>query len=71
MGEAAEHRRPSLSVEDLTRWEDNGALWRALEVTDQRAVVELCTCYGEPVDVVRGEDPELIAYVRAHRDDGQ
>jgi hypothetical protein len=59
-------KRPSLSVEDLKRWEDNGATWRAIEITDQRAVVELCTCYGEPVDRLEGDAPELIEFVRAH-----
>jgi hypothetical protein len=58
--------RPSLNVEDLKRWEDNGATWRAIEVTDQRAVVELCTCYGEPVDQLEGDGCELIEFVRAH-----
>jgi hypothetical protein len=66
----AEPARPTVTVEDLERWEDNGATWRALEVTDERAVVELCTCYGEPVDVLRGEGRELVEYVRAHRDSG-
>ena len=61
--------RPSLTLEDLTRWEENGATWRALEITDEGAVVELRTCYGETVDVLRGDAPELIAFVRAHRDD--
>lgn len=58
-------RRP-VTVEDLERWEDHGATWRALEVTDQRAVIELCTCYGEAVDTVQSEAPELIAFVREH-----
>ena len=58
-------RRP-VTVEDLERWEDHGATWRALEVTEQRAVIELCTCYGEAVDTVQSEAPELIAFVREH-----
>ncbi|MGB0094393.1 MAG: hypothetical protein WBP81_17915 [Solirubrobacteraceae bacterium] len=58
-------RRP-VTVEDLERWEDHGATWRALEVTDQGAVIELCTCYGEAVDTVQSEAPELIAFVREH-----
>jgi hypothetical protein len=65
----ADSARPSVTVEDLERWEDNGATWRALEVSDERAVVELCTCYGEPVDMARSEDPAVIRWVRAHRDD--
>ena len=58
-------RRP-VTVEDLERWEDHGATWRALEVTEQRAVIELCTCYGEAVDTVQSGAPELIAFVREH-----
>ena len=65
----AERVRPSVTVEDLVRWEEHGATWRAVEVTDDSAVVELCTCYGEPVDMVRGDAPELVAFVRAHRAD--
>jgi hypothetical protein len=60
--------RPPFTVADLIRWEDHGATWRALEVTDESAVVELCTCYGEPVDTVQGDAPELIEFVRAHRE---
>jgi hypothetical protein len=56
--------RPSVTVETLTNWEDHGAIWRTVAITDQRAVVELCTCYGEPVDLVESLDPEVIAFVR-------
>ncbi len=59
--------RPTLTLGDLARWEDNGATWRALEIGEEHAVVELCTCYGEPVDVVRGDAPELVAFVRERR----
>jgi hypothetical protein len=61
--------RPAITVEDLERWTDNGAQWRPLEITDDRAVVELCTCYGEAVDVVEGCGPELVEYVREHAHD--
>ena len=57
-----------MTVEDLERWEEHGAIWRMLEVSDQAAVVQLCTCYGEPVDVVSSDDAEVIAFVRAHRE---
>jgi hypothetical protein len=66
---APEPLRPTLTLADLQRWEDNGATWRALEIADDHAVVELCTCYGEPVDTLLGDAPELIAFVRAHRGD--
>jgi hypothetical protein len=58
--------RRAATVEDLERWEEHGAVWRALEVDDERAVVQLCACHGEPVEVVHGEDAEFIAYVRRH-----
>ena len=61
--------RPTLTLVDLRRWEDSGATWRALEIGDDHAVVELCTCTGEPVDTQTGTAPDLIAFVRAHRDD--
>jgi hypothetical protein len=63
-------RRGTLySLADLQRWEDSGATWRALDVGPEGALIELCTCYGEPVDVVRGEASELIEFIRARRDD--
>ena len=59
--------RPTLSKADLERWQESGATWRALEITDAGAVVELCTCTGEPVDVLAGSDADLVAFVRAAR----
>ncbi len=35
----------------------------------QQVVVELCTCYGEPVDLVASRDPSVIEFVRRHRDE--
>lgn len=56
--------RPELSLDDLRRWEDQGALWRAIEVSDERVVLELCTCTNEPVDRLEGHGRDLIEYVR-------
>ena len=61
-----ERIRPGLTIEDLERWEDHGATWRAVEVSDEQVVVELCTCYGEPVDMLASEAADVIAFVRAH-----
>ena len=58
--------RPA-TIKELEDWTLNGATWRALELSEERAVLELCTCHGEAVDVVESEDPELIDFVRAHR----
>jgi hypothetical protein len=53
-------------VDVLKRWEDHGAVWRAVSVSDERAVIDLCTCTGEPVDRLESDDPELIRFVREH-----
>jgi len=60
--------RPLLTVEDLKRWEEHGATWRPIEVSETRAVVELCSCYGEPVDELEGDGVELIEFIRARRE---
>ena len=60
--------RPA-SIEELEDWAKSGATWRPLELSARHALVELCTCYGEPVDVVESEDPQVIAFVRSRRDD--
>jgi hypothetical protein len=65
-GAGERDERPSVTVEDLERWTDHGAMWRPLEISDERAVVELCTCYGEAVDVVEGRTSDVIDYVRGH-----
>jgi hypothetical protein len=54
----------SATIEYLKDWELHGASWKALEITDRKAVIELCSCFGEPMDRIEGDDPELIAYVR-------
>ena len=51
-------------VEILERWEDHGAAWRAVHVSDELAVIDLCTCTGEPVERLESSDPELIRFVR-------
>jgi hypothetical protein len=64
---SASSARAPLTVAELERWTDSGATWRAVEIADARAVVELCTCYGEPVDLREGAGEELIEYLRARR----
>ncbi len=54
------------SIKELQDWTLGGATWRPIELSDARAVVELCTCYGERVDVVQSDDPEVIEFVRSH-----
>jgi hypothetical protein len=51
-------------VEIVRRWEDHGAEWRAVHVSDELAVLDLCTCTGEPVERMESSDLELIRFVR-------
>jgi hypothetical protein len=55
-------------VEVLNRWREHGASWRAVSVRDDRAVVDLLTCYGEPVDRIETDDPRAITFLREHPD---
>ncbi len=54
------------TVEELEGWELHGALWRTVALGTEHVVVELCTCYGEPVDMVTSRDPRVIEFVRQH-----
>ena len=49
----------------LQRWEDHGAVWRAVHVSDEHAIVDLCECTGQPVDRLESSDPELISFLRS------
>jgi hypothetical protein len=59
----------AVTIQELEDWEESGALWHALEVGDERAVIELCSCTGEAMDRVESDSPELIEYVRARPDE--
>ena len=59
-------RENAISV--LERWEGSGALWKTVHVSDDLAILELCTCYGEPVDRLETRDPDAIAFVRDRLD---
>lgn len=57
------------TIDELEDWERQGAVWRTVEVSDKRAVVDLCSCSGERMERVESDDPELIAFIRAHPPD--
>jgi hypothetical protein len=52
------------AVDVLRRWEHHGAEWRLVSLGDDRAMVELCTCYGEPVERLESDDAELLRFLR-------
>ena len=50
-------------IDTLLRWEQCGAVWRAKSVSEMDAVVDLCTCAGEPMDQPRFTDPAVPRYL--------
>ena len=54
-------------VEVLERWCDSGAAYRILHLSDEAAIVLLCTCTGEPVDRLESRDPRLVSHLRSRR----
>lgn len=52
--------------EVLDRWEQSGAIWRVRTLSASEAVVDLCTCFGEPVEVLRSQDAVVLRYLAAH-----
>jgi hypothetical protein len=55
-----------LTVDELERWESFGARWRLVEISDRRAVVDLCQCTGELVEQRGASDPLVLDYLRRH-----
>jgi len=56
--------KQELTIAYLEDWVRAGAQWRLAEISRGHAVVELCTCYGEPVDRIETTAPQVIDYVR-------
>ena len=54
----------SLTLADLERWELFGAIWRVVELSDDRALLDMCACTGQLVERRASEDLALIDYVR-------
>jgi hypothetical protein len=54
----------SLTIEDLERWVLSGAHWRVVDISTEHAVVDMCTCMGEPMGRVESDDPTVIGYLR-------
>lgn len=59
-----------VTIDELERWVAAGANWRAVELTGERAVVDLCQCTGELVERRVTADAGTIAYLRTHAPDG-
>ena len=51
----------------LGRWADSGADYRVVHLSDEAAIVDLCTCHGEPMERLESSDQRLIEYLRRDR----
>jgi hypothetical protein len=59
----------TLTIDSLERWVLFGAHWRVVDISNEQAVVDLCTCMGEPLERLQTNDPAVIGYLRtAHSD---
>ncbi len=54
-----------LTIAELERWVLFGATWQIAELSDQHAIIDLCTCTGELVERREGHDAKVIEYLRA------
>jgi hypothetical protein len=59
----------SLTIDELERWVLFGADWRLVELSDERAIVDLCACSGELIERRQADDPALIGYLRSAQSD--
>jgi len=61
-------RFPEDPVTTLERWTDSGGDYRLVHLSDGAAVVDLCTCHGQPMERIESNDPRLIERLRAEPD---
>jgi hypothetical protein len=59
----------TLTIEGLENWARAGAHWRVVHHGEERAVVELQQCTGEPIERLESDDPEVIAYLQGVESD--
>ena len=57
----------ALTIDDLERWVLSGAQWRVVDISPEHAVVDMCSCMGEPMERVESDDPAVIGYLRTAR----
>jgi hypothetical protein len=57
----------ALTIDDLERWVLAGAQWRVVDISREHAVVDMCSCMGEPIERVESGDPAVIGYLRTAR----
>jgi hypothetical protein len=59
-------------VDELQRWQDNGAIWTVVSRTPGRVTIALLQCDGgEEVDRFESTDPALLEFVGDRLDSTQ
>ena len=53
-----------LTVEELERWATFGATWRVVEISERRALVDMCQCTGELEARRVAIHPIVLEYLR-------
>lgn len=53
----------------LERWRDSGAGYRVLHLSEERAVIELRSCLGEPEERIESGDPRVLDWLRRQPND--
>jgi hypothetical protein len=54
-----------LTSEELARWVLFGARWRLVHLAGDHAVIDLCTCDGQPVERRITVDAKLVDELRS------
>jgi hypothetical protein len=54
----------TVTIDDLERWVLSDAQWRVIDTSSEHAVVDMCSCTGEPMERAESDDPAVIAYLR-------
>ncbi|MBV9355111.1 MAG: hypothetical protein JO023_06235 [Chloroflexi bacterium] len=52
------------ALDRVRQWELSGGSLRVLGLTSDQAVVQLCACTGEPMEVLVSDEPALLGYLR-------
>ncbi len=53
-----------VTIDELESWVLSGAHWRVVDISNEHAVVDMCTCTGEPMERFESGDPTVIGYLR-------
>jgi hypothetical protein len=53
-----------LTITAIERWMLFGATWQMVDISNEHAIIDLCSCTGEPVERRETADAMVINYLR-------